>query len=146
MDRRHYLIFFILIGVSAIVSFRIIKTLFPSDREIILRKIEKGRRAVEEEDIKAIVEILSPDYLDAWGHDYYRLLFFLRNNFQVYDDIRVFLPFRKVVMKKPFAQCSLFVRVLGRDINYGEELIYSSTLIISFLKENKRWSIISASE
>ncbi len=136
------LLFFFL----AFVFLILIKILFPSEKEKILRLVEEGRRAVERENLPKISEILSPDYLDAWGNDYYRIIFLLRRNFQIYDEIKVFLPLRRVVLKPPFAECSLLVRVFGRDINYGEELIYSSPFLLFFIKEDKRWYIISAKE
>ncbi|MEO0102144.1 MAG: hypothetical protein ABIK81_00370 [candidate division WOR-3 bacterium] len=136
----------LLMVIIIIVSLRAIKILFPSDREIIFRLVEKGRGAIEKRELKTITELLSFDYLDAWGHDYYGLISFFRQNFQLYDEIRVFLPFRKLNVEKPFARCSLYVRVLGKERNYGEELLYASPLVIYLIKEDNHWYIISASE
>ncbi len=143
--KRFFAIFLSLLLIGMVTSW-VIRLLFPSDREAILRLIEKGREAIEEEDMKTLSEILSLDYLDAWGHNYHRLLSLFRRNFQVYDDIRVFLPFRKVAIEKPFAKCSLYVRISGKERSYGEELIYASPLVIYLIKENSRWYVISASE
>jgi hypothetical protein len=143
---KRILFLFFLFGILLLTCLRIIRILFPSDKEIVGRIIEKGRKAFEKEDIQTISEIHSQDYLDAWGQDYYRLLSFLRKEFRVYDEIKVFIPSFKVNINKPFALCSLFVRVSGLERNSGEELIYASPLIISLIKENKKWYVISASE
>jgi len=94
--------------------------------------------------LQELPPLLIKTYYDAWGHDYQRLVKFLRNNFRIYDDIKVFVPFRKVVFEYPFAQCSLIVRVRGRSVVDGEDLIYASPLILFLIKENKRWFITAA--
>ncbi len=136
--------YFILFGLIVFFALILIRNLFPSERERVLRLIEKGRKAVEDEDITRIASLIDKDYYDAWGHDYQRLVKFLRNNFRIYDDIKVFVPFRKVVFEYPFAQCSLIVRVRGRSVVDGEDLIYASPLILFLIKENKRWFITAA--
>ncbi len=136
----------IILGMIGFIFLIIIRIFFPSEENRILRLIEKGRVAVEREDISTCSEILNRDYLDSWGNDYWRILRYLMGNFRVYDNIKVHLLFRKVILREPFAQCSLHVRVSGRHISYGEEIIYASPLLLSFIKENKKWYVISASE
>uniref|UniRef100_A0A7C6EBM2 Nuclear transport factor 2 family protein n=1 Tax=candidate division WOR-3 bacterium TaxID=2052148 RepID=A0A7C6EBM2_UNCW3 len=109
-----------------------------------------GKKAVENEDLATVMSLVAEDYEDDFGMDYERLRRWFINHFRNYDDIKVFIPYKKIIVNDGAAICSLRVTVQAKNRNTNEpEVIYGYSawgdeLILDLRKLNKKWFFKSA--
>lgn len=109
-----------------------------------------GKKALEDEDLATVMSLVAFDYDDDFGMDYERLKKGFITHFRNYDDIKVFIPYKKITVDDDIAVCSLRVSVQARNRSTGElELVYGYSawgdeLILDLKKINQRWQFIGA--
>ena len=75
--------------VGLLVIWIIATTLMPSDKALITKLVEKGRKACETKNADAILGVMSMDYRDNNGMTYIVARKILENVFTKYDDIKI---------------------------------------------------------
>jgi hypothetical protein len=133
--RIAFILFLIFLLFSLYLLFD--KYLFLSEKEKIDKIIEKARSACEREDLNQISQLIAKDYYDNFGHDYYQLLKTLKNVFNLYDEIRIYLLAKKITLKDSIAICSLRVRAIGLAKDTKEYEVFYKELITLYLKNRK---------
>ncbi|MEO0115355.1 MAG: hypothetical protein ABIK93_07745 [candidate division WOR-3 bacterium] len=126
------------------------RLLFIPEWKKVDRVVMTGKKAVENEDLATVMSLVAEEYGDDFGMDYERLEKWFITHFRNYDDIKVFIPYKKITVDDGVAVCSLRVSVRALNQSTGEpEVIYGYSawgdeLILDLKKINKRWLFTKA--
>ena len=140
---------FVILTVIFII-WLIIRILFVPESRKVDRVIMNGEKAIENEDLPGVMSHVSEDYDDGFGMDYERLEKWFVNHFRSYDDIKIFIPYKKISVNNDIAVCSLRVSIGARNpITNEYELIYGYSawgdeLILDLTKTNNKWFFTGA--
>ncbi len=108
--------------------------LFVSEQMRVVKIIKRGENAIEQEKRSELFAIISKDYLDDWGHNYEKLIESIDNYFQRYEDIKVQITIKKILITKNIAKCYLRVYISSYNIYYDDYTLINQPLIITLKK------------
>lgn len=116
--------------------------LFISEQMRVVKIIKRGKKAIEQENRSELLAIISKDYLDDWGHNYEKLIESIDNYFQRYEDIKVQITIKKILITKNIAKCYLRVYISSYNIYYDDYTLVNQPLIITLKKIRSNYLII----
>jgi hypothetical protein len=106
-----------LIAVAVVIFF----LFYPSDESRIKKLISEGSRAIEKEDIDAVMSKVSYNYRDEYGFTYLYIRESMKSVFQRLENIKVEYENLKIVVRDKTAEADMDVRIIatiGNETGY----------------------------
>ncbi len=106
--------------------------------------INRGKEAIEREDLAECMRYISQDYSDEYGQSYQSIKKDAQEAFAEYDEINIWIRKREIILKGSKAQVNLGVIVSAQSLETGP-IKGQERFTLYFRKENGKWRIIKAS-
>jgi len=116
-------------------------TLFQSQEQQVWRTIQRGKNAVEKENLSVLEEIVAENYQDHWGRDYHRLMRWFESYFQYYHNIKIYTTNQTITVYQNRAICEIKIRLYGTFTSTNELIGDEIYLTLFFEKHNKQWQV-----
>ncbi len=134
----------------AIVAWFLLTFVLISDKERILKTLEKGRLAVESGSILALSNILAADYVDSSGMDKAMVLRVLQDLFQKTENRQIQFVETSVKVEDNHAEAKVeyvfHTEGTVSDARLNKFLHnkkpQAQTIDVSFIKDGRRWLIV----
>ncbi len=145
---RNFFIFVFAIVILAVIAWALLTFVLITDKERVLKTLEKARLSVENGSVLSLGTILAPDYIDSSGLDRAMLLRSLTDFFQKTENRQITFIDTSVQIEEDQALAQLTVRINaeGRTGNPKVDTIISSdtqtmNITVQLIKEGRRWYI-----
>jgi hypothetical protein len=103
--------------------------------------IQRGKTAVEKENLPALEQIVAENYQDHWGRDYHQLMHWFESYFQSYHNIKIYTSNQTITVHHNRATCEIKI-LLYTTFTITNEMIGDELyLTLFFEKHNKQWQI-----
>ncbi|MCG2676026.1 hypothetical protein L6304_02400 [bacterium] len=117
---------------------------FTSEERKLKIIINRGKEAIEREDLGKCMRYISQDYSDEYDQTYQSIKEGAKEAFEKYDEINIWTRKREIVLKDSEAEVTLGIILSAESLETG--LIKGQEkFTLYFRKENGHWRIIKAS-
>jgi len=117
------------------------KFIFVSEKDRVKKTIKTAVKAVNDKDYHKFMKQFSIEYRDEYGNTWGTLFFYLKNNLENYQKVRVSVSNLDVKIEDKIALVRLFGK--GEAVNsYGEIFREAGRFIVKLKKEATIWKII----
>lgn len=141
MSKKTIILLFILFALPIILYL-----LWPSDESRIKKLFREGSKAIEKEDIDAVMSKVSYNYRDEYGLTYLYMKELMKSVFQQMNDIKIEYENLKIEVNNKVATADTDVRIIatiGNDTGYIlGDLSKPVHLKFTLEKERTKWLVI----
>ena len=141
MSRKSLILLFILFTLSLIIYLS-----WPSDESRIKKLFKEGSKAIEKEELDAVMSKVSFNYRDEYGMTYLYIKELMKSVFQRMDDIKIEYENLSIKVNNKVATADMDVRVIatmGNDTGYIlGDLDKPAHLKFTLEKERVKWLVI----
>lgn len=124
----------------------IIYLLWPSDESRIRKVFKEGSKAIEKEDLDAVMSMVSFNYRDEYGFTYLYIKESMKSVFLRMSDIKIEYENLKIIVNDKTATAEMDIRVIARigsDTGYIlGDLPKPAHLKFTLEKERTKWLVI----
>ena len=141
MSRKSLILLFIVFTLSLIIYLS-----WPSDESRIKKLFKEGSKAIEKEELDAVMSKVSFNYRDEYGMTYLYIKELMKSVFQRMDDIKIEYENLSIKVNNKVATADMDVRIIatmGNDTGYIlGDLDKPAHLKFTLEKERVKWLVI----
>jgi hypothetical protein len=120
-----------------------------SEQDKVKKVITSAQKAVEERDVKKVMENISPTYRDPQGNTYNDIKGLVFAYFYQYPKVSIYIPSLEVSVEDTSAKALFQTILTGRSANEPASAVLPGSLDmyafdVSLKKESSEWKIVSA--
>jgi len=117
---------------------------FTSEERRLKVIINRGKEAIEREDLETCMRYISQDYSDEYDQTYQSIEEDAKKAFEKYDEINIWIRKREIVLKDSEAEVNLGI-IISLSSKETGRIKGQERFTLYFRKENGHWRIIKAS-
>jgi len=141
LSRKSLILLFIVFTLSLIIYLS-----WPSDESRIKKLFKEGSKAIEKEELDAVMSKVSFNYRDEYGMTYLYIKELMKSVFQRMDDIKIEYENLSIKVNNKVATADMDVRIIatmGNDTGYIlGDLDKPAHLKFTLEKERVKWLVI----
>jgi len=133
----------ILVLILIVIAYRTFNY-FTSEERRLKIVINRGKEAIEREDLEECMRYISQNYFDEYSQSYQSIKEDAKEAFEKYDEINIWIRRREIVLKDNEAEVNLGIIASAESPETGS-IKGQEKFTLCFRKENGHWKIIKAS-